>query len=102
MEVTQVYVIVYINEGMSQGMVYMTRKLKDNETLEEQRFADQVADNFATELIAAEDSLNIGGDIRVEFTDHKPKTRTDKDGNRWYLGSTVIWSGQSFYFKREA
>lgn len=40
------------------------------------------------------------GDIRVEFMEHEPKRETTRDGER-FLGATCIWSGVSYYYKRE-
>lgn len=97
------YVIVYCNEGMDQGLVYLCRALADDEIMSERKFADEIAAQY-DRTIAEPDGyiMNCFGDLRVEFTDHEPKIERDthNDCDR-YLGSTVIWSGESFYFERE-
>lgn len=97
------WVIVYANEGMDQGMVYLRRQLADDEILDERRFADEIAANRDCEIADPDGYIpNCSGDIRVEFTDHEPAIERDahNDCDR-YLGSVCIWSGESFYFKRE-
>lgn len=96
-------VIVYANEGMDQGHVYLNRALADDEIMDERKFADEVAASYDREIEEPDGHIfNCMGDIRVEFIDHEPKIERDthNDCDR-YLGSTVIWSGESFYFKRE-
>jgi hypothetical protein len=97
------YVIVYCNEGMDQGAVYLCRELSDDETLDERRFADEIASQFDAEIAEPDGHIfNCMGDIRVEFTDHKPAIEHDEHNDRdLYLGSACIWSGESYYFKRE-
>jgi hypothetical protein len=94
------YVIVYCNEGYEQGMVYLCRALADDEIMDERKFADQVAAEY-DRTIAEPDGyvFNSMGDLRVEFLSHEPPIERDtyNDCDR-YLGSTVIWSGESFYF----
>lgn len=90
------HVIVYSNEGPDQGYVYLNRALADDEIMDERRFADQVARGLEMEIDDSDGHIpNCCGELRVEFTEHKP----DVNGDR-YQGSTVIWSGESFYFKR--
>jgi len=96
-------VIVYANEGMDEGYVYLNRALADDEILDERRFADEVAAQRDAEIADLDGYIpNCSGDIRVEFIDHEPRIKHDtyNDCDR-YLGSVRIWSGQSFYFKRE-
>ena len=96
-------VIVYANEGMDQGFVYLNRELSDDEIMNERRFADEVARSLDCEIAEPDGYiLNCSGDIRVEFIDHEPEIERDtyNDYDR-YLGSVRIWSGESFYFKRE-
>lgn len=97
------YVIVYCNGGMEQGTVYLRRALADDEILDERKFADEIAAQFDREIDESDgDIMNCFGDIRVEFTDHEPAIEHDARNDRdLYLGSTCIWSGESFYFKRE-
>ncbi len=97
------FVIVYCNEGMDQGYVYLCRALADDELLVERAFADEVAEQFCTTIAEPDGYIpNCCGDIRVEFTDHQPAIEHDahNDCDR-YLGSVCIWSGESFYFERE-
>lgn len=91
------HVIVYVNEGPDQGYVHLNRALGDDEKLDERAFAEQVAKGLDSALAEPDGYIvNCSGDIRVEFTDHEPNVIDDR-----YQGSTVIWSGESFYFARE-
>lgn len=90
-------VIVYVNEGMDSGYVYLNRALADDELMDERVFADQVADERDQEIDDSDGLVpNCCGDIRVEFVEHEPNVTDER-----YQGSTCIWSGESFYFKRE-
>ena len=92
------HVIVYANEGMDQGYVYLCRELADDEIMDERRFADEVAASRDTAIDDYPGHIpNCCGDIRVEFTDHVPVVIDER-----YQGSTVIWSGESYYFARES
>jgi hypothetical protein len=97
-----VRVIVYANEGMDQGFIYLSRALTDDEVMDERRFADEVADSLDLEIDDSSGHIpNCCGDVRVEFIEHDPETKRDSDNDcDRYLGSTCIWSGESFYFKR--
>lgn len=96
------YVIVYCNEGMDQGLVYLCRELADDEVMDERKFADEIAAQYDCEIDESDGYIpNCSGDLRVEFTDHEPEiTRSEYYGDR-YQGSVGIWSGESFYFKRD-
>jgi hypothetical protein len=91
------YVVVFCNEGPDSGLVYMSRKLSDDELLSESAFADRVAGSLGF-MIAPDDGHipNCCGDIRVEFLDHEPRISGER-----YQGSSVIWSGKSYYFATE-
>ena len=97
------FVIVYCNEGMDQGTVYLCRELADDEILNARTFADEIARQWDREIAEPDGYIpNCFGDLRVEFLDHKPRTERDaRNECDRYLGSTCIWSGESFYFKRE-
>lgn len=97
------HVIVYANEGMDQGYVYLTRELGDDEELDERTFADQVASMLDREIDESDGYIpDCCGDIRVEFLDGAPAIERDErnDCDR-YQGSVCIWSGESYYFKRD-
>lgn len=95
------WVIVYANEGWDQGLVYLCRELSDDETMDERRFADEIAAQYDREIADPDGYIpNCCGDLRVEFMEHKPACET-RDGDTRFLGATCIWSGESFYFKRE-
>jgi hypothetical protein len=67
--------------------------------MEARKFADRVAGFLGTEVVEPSGYIpNCCGDIRVEFTEHEPTV--DADGR--YLGSVCIWSGESYYFSRDA
>lgn len=68
---------------------FLRRELLDDEIMDERKFADDVAEAFDLEIDDSDGSIpNCCGDIRVEF-------RRDPDNE------VLIWSGESFYFKRE-
>jgi hypothetical protein len=91
------HVIIYCNEGMDQGHVYLARELADDELMDERRFADQVADMFECEIDESGGHIpNCCGDLRVEFLNGEPNIVGER-----YQGSVCIWSGESFYFKRD-
>lgn len=91
------WVIVYANEGWDQGLVYLCRKLSDDETMDERRFADEIARSYDREIDESPGYIpNCSGDIRVEFMEHEPRVIDER-----FQGATCIWSGESFYFKRE-
>jgi len=91
------WVIVYCNEGPDSGLVYMARKLADEELLVARTFADHVADSLGVEIDASSGHIpNCCGDLRVEFIDHKPRISGER-----YQGSVRIWSGESYYFASE-
>ncbi len=95
MTTNNMYVIVYCNEGPDSGLVYLSRKLGDDELLVERGFADQIAAQRGVEI--DEPSGHIGnhcGHLRVEFIDHEPNIVDER-----YQGSTRIWSGASYYFR---
>jgi len=80
------YVVVY---SPRTDEVYLERELDGEEIMDERVFADFVADMFGVEIEESDGYIpNCSGDIRVEF-------RPDRDN------PTHIWSGESFYFKRE-
>ncbi len=91
------WVIVYCNEGWDAGLVYLCRKLADEEILNERTFADQIARQNDREIAESSGYIpNCCGDLRVEFMDHEPKIENER-----FQGATRIWSGASFYFERE-
>lgn len=100
---SSMYVVVYANEGMDQGYVYLARKLDDEETLNARAFAEQVARTYDRDLAPSSGYIqNCFGDLRVEFLSHPPNIEHDaRNECDRYLGSTCIWSGESFYFARE-
>ena len=80
------YVVVY---SPSTDEIYLERELADDEIMDERVFAGQVADMFGVDIDESDGWIpNCSGDIRVEF-------RPDLDN------PTHIWSGESFYFKRD-
>lgn len=65
------------------------RRLGPYEKMDERKFAELVADMYGTEIDESDGYIpNCSGDIRVEF-------RRQRDNG------TIIWSGESFYFKSE-
>ena len=89
------YVIVYCNEGMDSGYVYLCRELADDEIMDARRFADQVAESLEQEIDDSDGYIpNCCGHIRVEFMDRVPNVQGER-----FQGATCIWSGESFYFK---
>ena len=90
------WVVVYVNEGMDQGHVYLSRELADDEIMDERRFADEVARTYDQTIDTSDGYIpNCCGDLRVEFLDYEPRIERER-----YLGSVRIWSGESFYFAR--
>lgn len=91
------WVIGYAPEGWDAGTVYLCRKLSDDETMSEERFADEIARSIGLEIDASDGYIpNCCGDLRVEFMEHEPRVIDER-----FQGATCIWSGESFYFKRE-
>jgi hypothetical protein len=91
------YVVVFCNEGPDSGYVYMTRELAGEELLSARTFADRVAFSLGREIEDPDGHIpNCCGDIRVEFIDHEPQISGER-----YQGSSVIWSGKSYYFATE-
>ena len=79
------YVIIYEPEN---DFILLQRRLNDDEIMDERHFAEQVAVMYDREIDDSPGYIpNCSGDIRVEFRENPDK-------------GTVIWSGQSFYFKR--
>ena len=79
-------VVVYSPES---DEVYLSRVLGDEEIMDADIFANQVADMFGVEVAESNGYIpNCSGDIRVEF-------RPDSDN------PTRIWSGKSYYFAQE-
>ena len=80
------YVIAYSPET---NEVFYSRKLSDDKIMNERFFAEHVADMLGVKIDESEGYIpNCSGDIRVEF-------RRDPEN------SVLIYSGKSFYFKRE-
>ena len=80
------FVVVYSPET---GETLYQRELADDEVMDERVFADLIADEYGTEIDDSDGWIpNCSGDIRVEF-------REDP------ANDVIIWSGESFYFKRE-
>ena len=68
---------------------HMRRALGPDEVMDEDVFADQVADTLGVDLDTSDGYIpNCSGDLRVEF-------RRDPDN------AVVIWSGKSYFFVRE-
>jgi hypothetical protein len=80
------FVVVY-NPQTSETLYQ--RRMGPYEKLDERKFADLVAEMYDAEIDEADGTIpNCCGDIRVEF-----RPRRDIE---WH-----IWSGESFYFKRD-
>lgn len=80
------HVVVYSPET---NEIYLTRELTDDEIMDERIYADMVADWYGAEIDDSDGYIpNCSGDIRVEF-------RNDPEND------VSIYSGESFYFKRE-
>ena len=78
------FVVVY--EPSTNEILY-SRRIAPRETLDLKKFADKVASDYDQEIDVSDGHIpSCSGDIRVEF-----RPRRDD--------STVIWSGQSYYFK---
>lgn len=83
-------VVVYIPEGPQAGEVLLQRPVEPNEAMDARAIAQSVADEQEQELADSDGHIpNCGGDLRVEF-------RRDPDN------SVVIFSGESFYYRRAA
>lgn len=70
--------------------VYLQRPLDEDEVMDEMQFADEAAQELGLEVDHSDNGYipSCSGDIRVEF-------RSDPDN------AVLIYSGWSFYFKRE-
>ena len=69
------------------GIVLYSRQLQHDELLDERSFADYIAAAYDRQISNTKSYIpDCGGDIRVEFREDP------NDG-------TVVWSGESFYFK---
>ena len=80
------FVVVY--EPSTNEVLYQ-RRMGPYEKMNERKFANLVAEMYDTEIDEFDGYIpNCSGDIRVEFRPHRD------DG-------LIIWSGESFYFKRE-
>jgi hypothetical protein len=80
------FVVVYSPE--TNETVYQ-RRMGPNEVLDARKFADLVAREYDTEIDESDGYVpSCCGDIRVEF-----RPRRDN--------ALHIWSGESFYFKRD-
>ena len=83
-------VVVYHPEGPQAGEVLLQQALEADDPMDERFWAQKVADQMEQELDDSDGHIpNCSGDIRVEF-------RRDPEN------STVIFSGESFYFRRES
>lgn len=81
------FVVVY--EPENGDNIVLQRRMGPNEKMDARKFADKVAAGMDLEIDDSDGSIpNCSGDIRVEF-----RPRRDVG---WH-----IWSGQSFYFKRD-
>jgi len=82
-------VVVYIPEGPSQGEVLLQRPVDPDEAMDARAIAQEVADEQEQELSQDDGHIpNCSGDLRVEF-------RRDPDN------AVAIYSGESFYFRRQ-
>ena len=80
------FVVIY---EPTTDIVMYSRRMGPNEKLDLDRFADMIAIEYEREIDHSPGHIpNCSGDIRVEF-------RRQRDN------ATVIWSGQSYYFKDE-
>lgn len=71
------------------GAIEMQRRMGPHEIMDARKFANKVADMCEAEIDDSDGYIpSCSGDIRVEFHQHK-------------FNRDVIWSGESFYFKRE-
>lgn len=83
-------VVVYIPAGPEEGDVLLRRPLTEDEPLDARHWAQWVANEQERDLDDSDGHIpNCAGDIRVEF-------RRDPDN------PVVIFSGESFYFRRGA
>lgn len=80
------FVVVYSPE--TNETIYV-RRMGPYEKMDERKFANLVADMYDAEIDEPNGHIpNCSGDIRVEFRPYRDK--------EWH-----IWSGQSYYFKRD-
>lgn len=80
------HVVVYCPNT---GDTFLERELAGDEVMDARTFADEVADQYGTEIDDSDGFIpNCSGDIRVEF-------REDP------TNPLHIWSGESFYLKAE-
>ncbi|MBJ6984013.1 hypothetical protein [Luteimonas sp. MC1750] len=80
-------VVAYVPTGPEEGHIHLQRPLGPDELVDPRSFAEEVANSLEREISDEGGHIpNCAGDLRVEI-------RRDP-GN-----STVIWSGESFYFK---
>lgn len=81
------FVIIY--EPENGDLVLYSRRMGPNEKMDLDKFADMIASQWDREIDRSPGHIpSCSGDIRVEF-----RPRRDV---AWH-----IWSGQSYYFKRE-
>jgi hypothetical protein len=81
------FVVIY--EPENGDLVLYSRRMGPNEKLDLDKFADQIAAQWDREIDRSPGFIhNCCGDIRVEFRRHRDN-------------GLIIWSGQSYYFKRE-
>lgn len=81
------FVVIY---EPSTDIVLLSRRMGPNEKLDTDKLADRYAASIDREIDRSDPGFihNCFGDIRVEF-----RPRRDN--------GSVIWSGQSYYFKTE-
>ena len=80
------FVVIYEPET---NVTLYSRRLSPTEIMDESKFANQYAASVDREIDKSDGFVpNCSGDIRVEFRNQRDK-------------GTVIWSGESFYFKRD-
>jgi hypothetical protein len=80
------FVVVY--NPQTNETIYQ-RRMGPYEVMDARKFADKVADMFDAEIDESNGFIpNCSGDFRVEFRPYRD--------NAFH-----IWSGESFYFKRE-
>ena len=99
---SNIWVIVYCNEGMSQGDVYMHRLLRGDDIIDAKIYANEVAESLDLEIDDSDGYIpNCSGDMRVEFWFERPKLETREDHSMPSIKHypAHIWTGQSFYFR---
>jgi hypothetical protein len=80
------FVVIY---EPTTDIVLYTRRMGPYEKMDMDKFANMIAREYDREIDPPNGYIpNCSGDIRVEF-------RRQRDNG------TVIWSGQSYYFKRD-